>query len=244
MATTAAGPLTGKVALVTGAARGIGLATAQALHDAGAEVWLVARSEQALAHAAQQLGPGAHAAPCDLTDDAQCAALLELVERSSGRLDLLVHSAGSIALGAVRDVPAQVLRQQLESNLVSAYALTRVALDALVRGQGDVVFIGSSAGRAPATAGKAQYAASHHGLRAFAEALREEVNPQGVRVAFLHVGQTATERQEALYAEAGRAYHPERLLQPADVAAVVLGAVLLPRTAEVTELSVRPRQKP
>jgi NAD(P)-dependent dehydrogenase (short-subunit alcohol dehydrogenase family) len=242
--TTGAGPLAGRVALVTGAARGIGLATAQALHAAGAEVWLVARSEQALALAAGRLGARAHAAPCDLTDEAQCEQLLSLVESSSGRLDLLVHSAGSIALGTVQDVPPQTLRQQLESNLVSAYALTRAALGAMLRDQGDVVFVGSSVGRAAGTAGKAPYAASHHGLRAFAEALREEVNPKGLRVTFLHVGQTATQRQEALYAEAGREYRPERLLQPADVAAVVLGVVLLPRTAEVTELSVRPRQKP
>lgn len=236
--------LHGRVALVAGAARGIGLATARALHDAGAHVWLVARSEAALRDEAQRLGSRAHPLACDLTDEQQCGALVDEVLRVSGRLDVLVHSAGSIALGDVQAASPAVLREQLESNLVSAYSLAQAALPALVQHCGDVVFVGSSAGRLPGSAGKSQYAASHHGLRAFAESLREEVNPQGVRVTFLHVGQTATERQEALYAEAGRDYRPERLLQPSDVAAVVLGALLLPRTAEITELSVRPRQKP
>jgi NADP-dependent 3-hydroxy acid dehydrogenase YdfG len=238
------GPLDGRVALVTGAARGIGLATAQALHAAGATVWLVARSGDALAEQAGRLGPRAHAAPCDLTDESATTALVHDVAGRRGQLDVLVHSAGSIALGTVRDVASRVLREQFESNVVSAYTVTRAALPALVEAEGDVVFIGSSVGRLPGAVGKAPYAASHHGLRAFSESLREEVNPQGVRVAFLHVGQTATERQETLYAEAGKEYRPEALLQPADVAAVALSALLLPRTAEITELSVRPRSKP
>lgn len=237
-------PLHGRVALVTGAARGIGLATAQALHAAGATVWLVARSAGALAERAQELGPRAHVGPCDLTDEAATDALVRDVLSRSGSLDLLVHSAGTIALGTVQETPPRVLREQLESNLVQAYALTRLALPALVAAGGDVVVVGSSAGRLPGAAGKAQYAASHHGLRAFAESLREEVNPQGLRVTFVHAGQTATSRQEALYEAAGRDYRPERLLQPSDVAAVVLGALSLPRTAELTEVSVRPRQKP
>lgn len=236
--------LNGRVALIAGATRGIGLATARALHDAGAHVWLVARSEQRLRDEAQKMGPRAHVHPCDLTDEQQCGVLLDTVRRVSGRLDLLVHSAGSIALGTVQEVPPAVLREQLETNLVSAYTLTRLALPLLVEHGGDVVFVGSSAGRLPGSAGKAQYAASHHGLRAFSESLRDEVNQQGVRVTFLHVGQTATERQQVLYEQAGRAYRPERLLQPEDVAAVALSAVLLPRTAEITELSVRPMQKP
>lgn len=244
MDSTGSGPLGGRVALVAGASRGIGLASARALHDAGAHVWLVARSGQALRAEAQRLGRNAHAHPCDLTDEQLCGALLDAVSRISGRLDVLVHSAGSIALGAVQEVPSAALREQLDSNLVSAYTLTRLALPMLVHSRGDVVLVGSSVGRMPGSAGKAAYAASHHGLRAFSESLREDVNPQGVRVTFLHVGQTATERQQALYEQAGRAYRPERLLQPEDVAAVALSAVLLPRTAEITDLSVRPMQKP
>lgn len=239
-----AGPLTGKVTLVTGAARGIGLAVAEALHASGAQVWLVARSADVLATEADRLGRRAHAHACDLTAPEQRERLLDQLLATHGRLDVLVHSAGTIALGPVADTPADVLREQVDSNLVAPYALTRLALPALLGAQGDVVFIGSSVSRVPGAAGKAQYAASHHGLRAFAEALREEVNPEGVRVTFLHVGQTATPRQAALYAAAGRDYRADRLLQPSDVAAVALGALLLPRTAEVTELSVRPRIKP
>ena len=236
--------LAGRVALVTGAARGIGLAVAESLHAAGAAVELVARAADVLAEQASRLGRGATARACDLTDEQQRSGLVDAVLAAHGRLDVLVHSAGTIALGTVRDTPPEVLQEQLDSNLVQAYALTRLALPELCEAQGDVVFIGSSVGRAPGSAGKAQYAASHHGLRVFAESLREEVNPHGVRVTFVHAGQTATERQQALYAADDRVYRPERLLQPSDVAAVAVGALLLPRTAEVTEVSVRPRQKP
>lgn len=242
--TSAAGPLIGKVALVTGAGRGIGLAVAEALAGAGAQVWMAARSGPVLAEQAANLGPNAHARTTDLTDPAQREALLDDVHNAVGRLDLLVHSAGTIALGRVRDAPVEQFREQLESNLLSAYALTRSALARLVDAQGDIVFIGSSVGVAPGVAGKAQYAASQHGVRAFADALRDEVNPEGVRVTVVYPGQTATGRQERLYAQSGRDYRPERLLQPADVASVVLAAVLLPRTAEMTEVSIRPRQKP
>lgn len=238
------GPLQGKVAIVSGAARGIGLAVAGSLHGAGASVWLVSRSADVLEREAERLGRGAVARAADLTDELQCHGLLADVLEASGRVDVVVHSAGTIALGGVEQTAPAVLREQLESNLVSAYALVHAALPALLDAQGDVVLIGSSVGRLPGAAGKSQYAASQHGLRAFAESLRDEVNPQGVRVALVSPGQTATPRQEQLYADAGRAYRPEALLQPQDVAAVVLSAVLLPRTAEVTDVSVRPRQKP
>jgi NADP-dependent 3-hydroxy acid dehydrogenase YdfG len=238
------GALTGRVAVVSGAARGIGLAVAEALHAQGAQVWLVARSAQALQAQADRLGTGAVAHPADLTLEDACHRLVAEVLERSGRLDVLVHSAGTIHLGTVQDTPPAVLREQLESNVVSAYALVHAALPALLAAEGDVVVIGSSVGRLPGPAGKAHYAASQHALRAFTESLREEVNARGVRVALVLPGQTATERQERLHVEAGRAYAAERLLQPADVAAVAVGAVLLPRTAELTEVAVRPRVKP
>jgi NADP-dependent 3-hydroxy acid dehydrogenase YdfG len=94
-----------------------------------------------------------------------------------------------------------------------------------------------------ASPGVGQFAATQHGLLAVADALRGEVNSRGTRVLTVHVGRTATSRQERIFAMEGREYTPERLMQPEDVASVVLTALALPRTAEMTNVSVRPTQK-
>jgi NADP-dependent 3-hydroxy acid dehydrogenase YdfG len=106
-----------------------------------------------------------------------------------------------------------------------------------------VVFINSTAGLV-ARAGVAQYAATKHALRAMADSLREEVNADGVRVLSVFLGRTATPLQAALHEREGRRYRPERLVQPADVASLVVHALTLPRTAEVTDLTIRPLSPP
>jgi NADP-dependent 3-hydroxy acid dehydrogenase YdfG len=84
------------------------------------------------------------------------------------------------------------------------------------------------------------YAATKHALKALADALRQEVNADGVRVISVYPGRTATPLQEVLHAQEGKPYFPERLLQPRDVAAAVLHALGMDRTAEVTDIRVRP----
>ena len=93
-------------------------------------------------------------------------------------------------------------------------------------------------------AGVGQYAAMKHALRALADTLREEVNRDGVRVLSVFLGRTATPMQAAVHRVESRVYEPEPLLQPADVAAVVISALSLPRTAEVTDIHIRPLRKP
>jgi NADP-dependent 3-hydroxy acid dehydrogenase YdfG len=126
--------------------------------------------------------------------------------------------------------------------LKPAYRLTQALLPALKASQGQIVFINSTVGLA-ARANVAQYAATKHALKALADALREEVNPAGVRVLSVYPGRTATDQQASIYELEGRAYAPETLLQPEDVAATVVGALTLPRTAELTDLRVRPMRK-
>ncbi len=89
-----------------------------------------------------------------------------------------------------------------------------------------------------------QYAATKHALRAMTDSLRDEVNPDGVRVLSVFLGRTASPMQAAIHQVEGRAYDPDRLVQPQDVAAMVISALSLPRTAEVTDISIRPMQKP
>ena len=80
-------------------------------------------------------------------------------------------------------------------------------------------------------------------MKAIADSLREEVSPKGIRVLSLYLGRTATPMQEALYRQEGKAYTPEVLMQPEDVALVVVQALLLPASAELTDISIRPMMK-
>jgi NADP-dependent 3-hydroxy acid dehydrogenase YdfG len=110
--------------------------------------------------------------------------------------------------------------------------------------RGQIVFINSSVGLTAKRPDIGQYAATKHALKAIADSLREEVNPKGLRVLTVYLGRTATPMQETISRQEGRAYHPETLLQPEDVASVVLNALMLPPTAEVTDISIRPMARP
>jgi NADP-dependent 3-hydroxy acid dehydrogenase YdfG len=109
----------------------------------------------------------------------------------------------------------------------------------LKRRKGQIAFINSSQGlQAHAQVG--QYAATQHALKAIADSLRDEVNSDGVRVLSVYPGRTATPRMKGIFRMEGREYKPKLLLQPEDIAEVVINALLMPLTAEVTNITVRP----
>ena len=89
----------------------------------------------------------------------------------------------------------------------------------------------------------AQYDSTKHALKAVADSLRGEINTHGVRVLSVYLGRTASEMQERIYQMEGRPYRPELLLQPGDVASIIVSALSLPSTAEVTDISIRPMIK-
>jgi NADP-dependent 3-hydroxy acid dehydrogenase YdfG len=234
-----------QVAIVTGAGSGIGRAIARSLGEHGAAVCLVGRTREKLEVTKGQLGPGAPPAvvlPTDLSVDAQVDALKESVERDLGRVDILVLSAGEIAEGPIQEVSVSDLDRLYRSNVRANYRLIQGLLAMLKKRPGQIVFINSSAGLG-ARPNASQFSATQHALRALADALRAEVNPDGIRVLSVYPGRTATPRQEMRYEAKGWGYQPELLLQPEDVALVVLNALSLPPTAEVTDIRIRPRVK-
>jgi NADP-dependent 3-hydroxy acid dehydrogenase YdfG len=154
-------------------------------------------------------------------------------------IDVLVISSGAYA----RSQDRAGFEDLLAANLLGPYALVRRLLPSLVGAQGQVVFINSTQAL-KATAEVGQYAATKHAMKAIADSLRDEVNLEGVRVASMFLGRTATGMQEAIFAAEGREYTPERLVQPEDVARIVLSVLRLPRTAEVTDLVIRPMRNP
>ncbi len=232
--------LEGKVALVTGASGGIGGEIALALGSAGAELLLAGRSGERLAAMAEQarrLSPRVEVHPADLATDAELEGLVSRLHELYGVVDVVVHSAGAFHAGPIESTPVAELDRLYRLNLRAPYLLTQALLPSLRARQGQVVFVNSSVtGRA--TVGP--YAASKHALKAIADSLREEVNRDGVRVLSVFPGRTASAMQAEVHRFEGRPYHAERMLQPADVAASVVHALALPRSAEVTDLHLRP----
>jgi len=157
-------------------------------------------------------------------------------------VDVLVHCAGVIAQGKLQNAPVQDFDLQYRANVRAPYLLTQTLLPMLKLGPGQIVFINSSVGL-KARAGVSQFAATQHALKAITDSLREEVNPDGIRVLSVFPGRTATPRQANIFQIEGREYRPELLLQPEDIATVVINALNLPRTAEVTDIHLRPLLK-
>ena len=238
--------LAGRIAVVTGASSGIGQAIALRLVAEGATVNAVGRDkvrlDQLLASAIATGGPGGIIpAQVDLTDDDARRALVAGLS-AGPRVNLLIHSAGAYSRGDHVDAPIRDLDALYASNVRAPYALTQELLPVLRAGGGDIVVVNSTQG-IRAAGGVGQYAATQHAMRAITDSLRQEVNADGIRVCSIHLGRTATPRQEAIFAKEGRPYVPELLVQPADVAEVLMAVLALPTNAEVTEIRLRPAKK-
>ena len=233
-------PLAGKVALITGASSGIGRAIALSLAARKVSLRLPGRNLDKLREVAGT-ATTSQVFAVDFSEARQLAAFAEhMVERAES-LDCLVHSAGAIALGRFESAPLADLDRQWDVNVRAPYLLTQAMLPLLKRSRGQIVFINSSAG-VNAVPGASQYSATKHGLRALADCLRAEVNSYGIRVVNVFVGRTATPMQAAVHASEAREYRPEKLIQPEDVAALVVHTLSLPPTVEVTALHLRPAQ--
>jgi len=234
-----------QTALITGASGGIGGAIAFALAREGARVCLCGRDAAKLESLEKQFHAASHQAKSyavDLTRDDEIERLVGLVSADPGRLDVLVHSAGVIEHGKLEAAPVAALDRMYDANVRGPLLLTQKLLPLLKRPRGQIVFINSTTGLA-APAGTGHFSATQHAFKALADALRDEVNGDGVRVLSVFPGRTATSRIEALHRKEGRPYRPEVLLQPEDVASVVVNALTLPWTAEVTNITIRPMQK-
>jgi short-subunit dehydrogenase len=219
--------------LITGAGSGIGAALADVLHARGDRLVLVARSQ----HRAEDLlakYDGAQVLVCDLADPVAVEGL-----RLPGSLDSVVHAAGVVDLGTVAELSVQAWRSQLEVNLLAPAVLTRLALPALRSARGTVVFVNSGAGLR-ANPEWAAYAASKFGLRALADALRQEETGHGVRVSTVYPGRTATPMQQRVHDQEGQQYDADRWIRAGTVAAAVVHVLDLPPDATIPDVTVSP----
>jgi NAD(P)-dependent dehydrogenase (short-subunit alcohol dehydrogenase family) len=192
---------------------------------------------------ALRLGGDSFAVPLDIADPDAPARLRSAVTDRWGGLDILVHGAGAFRAGRASDIPLADLDLLYQVNVRAPFAVTQAMLPLLREARGQIAFVNSTVVRAAELSGRGAYAASKAALKALTDSLRDEVNGEDIRVISVYPGTTATPLQESLHAASGKLYRPERLLQPEDVAQCVCDALAMPRTAEVTDIFVRPMAK-
>lgn len=157
-------------------------------------------------------------------------------------IDLLVHGAGLAVMRSVEQATAADWQLQLNVNAVMPALLTRQLLPALRSAQGQIIFINSINGQSP-MAGHSVYVASKHALRGLADSLRDEVSPDGVRVASIFPSGTDTAMMRKMVAQFGEeVYHPEYYSDPVEIARSVRLIADTGQTTQITNLDVRPRQ--
>ncbi|GAB2712202.1 short-subunit dehydrogenase [Microbacterium marinum] len=223
--------------VVTGAGSGIGRLLAERLAARGDRLIVTARSAARAEELTAAL-PGSRAVIADLAQPERLAAALEAADLPE-HIDAIVHAAGIVDLGHVADLPVTSWNEQLAVNLVAPAELTRLLLLRVRAARGQIVFVNSGAGLT-AHPEWAAYAASKHGLKALADALRGEEAPHGVRVTTIYPGRTATPMQAKVHEQEGAAYDPSAWIDPASVVTATLTALDLPRDAVISDLTVRP----
>ena len=235
--------LSGKVAVVTGGSRGIGLAIARALLGEGCSVVITGRDRAALKTARVELASSTRdsaeveAEVCDVRDERAVARLFAAIKRRWRRLDILVNCAGiSQAMHSVVETPTELWRSVIDINLTGTFFCCRAGVPLMPRGATVVNVLSIAAKRN--IPNFAAYSASKRGALGLTLTLREELIPQGIRVVALMPGATATDIWEQFWPEAPR----EKMVTPASVADAVVYAVTLPEQANLQELELLPLQ--
>jgi 3-oxoacyl-[acyl-carrier protein] reductase len=235
-------PLTGQVAVVTGAGRGIGAAIARTLAHLGATSVLCGRTQATLDATASQIaeaGGKADVIPCDITVLHQLEYAAARVESTFGRLDILVNNAGVGGFTEpLHNLAPDDWDRILNTNLRGVFYAIRAFAPLMIRSYaGHIINISSLAGKNALPNGAA-YAASKWGLNGLTYSVAEELRPQNIRVSVICPGSTDTDLSPHTGKDASK------MLQPADVAHAVAMLVTQAAQSFISEVLLRPTQKP
>jgi NAD(P)-dependent dehydrogenase (short-subunit alcohol dehydrogenase family) len=235
--------LTGKVALITGAGRGIGRAIALAFAREGAALVLTARSEGELEAVAEEAAEVSEAKvvvhPADVTSEHEVDELFARTASEFGRLDLLVNNAGAFDGGPLDQLSTEAWDRVLNTNLRAPFLCTRAALRMMKPAKsGRIINIGSIAAQRSRVS-SAAYTASKHGLWGLTQATALEGREYGVTCGALHPGNVAVERRQA----SGKTEDDEPMMSPEDVARVAILMATLPPHVEMLEAIVLPHRQ-
>ncbi len=231
-------PLKSKIAVITGASRGIGFAIAEALAATGANLVITSRKAADAESAAERLAEhGVRILPlqCDVRDEVAIERMFEAVKSDFGSIDILVNNAGhSQVLVPIEKLPTDLWQDTLATNLTGTFLCTRAALPLMKKGSTIVNNISAAAYHA--FPNFAAYNVSKAGALAFTNTLREELRERGIRVMALVPGATDTEIWQQFWPDAPR----EKMVSPKDVAAVLIAALRVPPVAAVDEIKIGP----
>jgi NAD(P)-dependent dehydrogenase (short-subunit alcohol dehydrogenase family) len=230
--------ISGRLALVTGANRGIGLAIARALAREGCDLIITARGERALAKTRAELEKfHVHvlAQPCDVRSPESVDYLFAIIRGLRQPLDILINNAGIAHPNrTVADLPYPTWMEVIDTNLNGLFLMTQAALAVMKRGGTIVNNLSVAAERV--FPGSVAYNASKHGALGFTDTLREELRPKGIRVIALLPGATDTEIWQTLWPKAPR----RKMMSAESVAQIVVEGLQLPENTTVEKIVIRP----
>jgi 3-oxoacyl-[acyl-carrier protein] reductase len=227
-----------KVALVTGAGKGIGKAIAVALAQEGVHVGLLARTEKdirAVADEVKALGVNASFATTDVSNRAEVEAAVAKLQQDLGPVDILINNAGTGTFGKFLELEPEVWENQIKVNVFGVYYTTRAVLPQMIERQtGDIINISSTAGKSGSAVTSA-YSASKFAVFGLSESLMQEVRKHNIRVTALAPSTIVTELAQSANLITG---DPERVMHPEDFAELIIAQLKLNKRVLLKEASI------
>ncbi len=226
--------------LITGGTKGIGLAIAHAFAKEGFDIAVCSRTESDLVNMKKifsELYPGIRfiIKKNDLSKKQEVLELAASIKQQWNQLDVLVNNAGLFTIGKVHEEPEGALESQIETNLYSAYHLTRALLPMMVQRQKGHIFNMCSIASFMSYPNGGAYTISKFAMLGFSKALREEMKTEGIRVTSVMPGATWSDSWK------GADFPDDRLMAPEDVAIAVMGAWKMSTATVVEEIILRPQ---
>ncbi len=241
------GKLKNKVAVITGATSGIGKAIALELLHEECKVVLTGRNQNKIEEPIleqERFSGRVTFIAADLQKDDELEFLVRKVKKTHSHIDILVHSAGIIYLGDTATTSIEKFDKLYKINVRAPYFLTQAFLENIIKHQGQIVFINSTAGL-DSWANIGQYAASKHALRAWANSLRAELTGKGVKIINIFPGSTDSPMQQYVQQIENKDYKPDQFLSASHLANVIVTALKVDDMTVISDIVVKPlRYKP